>query len=59
MHWLQIDERLRRLYNAVSTAHSETVSTITSTKADKEAMLLMEELTLELEKGIIICMKQH
>lgn len=50
MHWLKIDDRLKRLYNAVATAHSDTVSYNTAMKAELEAQTIMEELTVELEK---------
>jgi len=43
-----MDERLRRLYNAVVATCSETVSINTALKAEQEAMILMEELTNEL-----------
>jgi len=36
MKWNQYDERLRKLYNAIATSHSETVSYATSEKSEKE-----------------------
>ena len=45
MKWNQYDERLRKLYNAIATSHSETVSYATSEKLEKEASDLMEEIT--------------
>jgi hypothetical protein len=50
MHWLQIDDRLKKLYNAITTAHSDTVSFNTAMNAELEAQKIMEELTIELEK---------
>jgi hypothetical protein len=50
MRWDDYDKRLKRLYNAIATAFSETVSDATSQKAEKEAMDLMEELTNELKQ---------
>lgn len=50
MRWNEYDERLKKLWNHITTAYSDTVSFNTSDKAEKEALRLMEELTNELKK---------
>lgn len=49
MKWNDYDERLRKLYNAIVTSHSETVSYTTSQKEAQKAFDLMEEITELLE----------
>jgi len=49
MKWNEIDERLRKLYNAVATAYNEGVSYHTAQKAEQEAFEIMEELTKQLQ----------
>lgn len=51
MQWNEIDVRLRKLYNCIAIAHSETVSTQTSRKNEEEAFEIMAELTNELNKN--------
>jgi hypothetical protein len=51
MNWTQIDPRLKKLHNAIVTAHSETVSQRTALQADEEVWSLLEELTNELNKS--------
>lgn len=48
MKWIEMDERLRILYNAVATAHSDGSSFGSSQEAEQKALNLMEELTKEL-----------
>jgi hypothetical protein len=49
MRWNEIDERLRKLYNAVATAHGEGSSFNSAQKAEQEAYEIMEELTKVLQ----------
>jgi hypothetical protein len=48
MHWTDMNEDLRILYNAIATAHADTVSKFTAQRAEEEAMTLMEKLTIKL-----------
>ena len=50
MRWDELDSRLKRLYNCIVQAHSETVSINTSMKSDDEAFKIMSKLTQELNK---------
>lgn len=53
MRWNDYDSRLRTLYNAIATSHSETVSYTTSQSEEQRALGLMEELTILLkDKGV-------
>lgn len=49
MKWNEIDERLRKLYNTIAIAHSENTSFQTAQKSEKDAYVIMEELTKELQ----------
>jgi len=45
MKWNEYDNRLKKLYNDIVKAHSETTSCATSEKLETEVLNSMEELT--------------
>lgn len=59
MSWINLDDRLKELYNTMAEAHSETVSKLTAVRAEERVFELMEEINNalkgnELSAGISI-----
>lgn len=44
MRWIELDVRLKELYNSIVVAHSDTVGDITASKAEARAYELLEEI---------------
>lgn len=50
MNWNSYDKRLKKLWDLVASAYSDTISDETSEECIREALDLMGELTVELKR---------